>query len=58
MDGAPERWWTAGGERTIDGRLPEGCAERHADADLLGSLGDGVRDYAVDAEGCEEESEE
>ena len=30
-----------------------GCAEGHADADLLRALGDGVGDDAVDAEGGE-----
>ena len=34
-----------------------GCAEGHADADLLGVLGDGVGDDAVDAERGEQQAE-
>ena len=34
-----------------------GCAEGHADADLLRALGDGVGDDAIDAEGGEQSAE-
>ena len=37
--------------------LREGSAERHADSDLLGALGDGVGDDAVDSERGEDETE-
>ena len=39
----------------LDGAL--GGAERHADSDLLGALGDGVGDDAVDSKRGEDETE-
>ena len=44
-------------ERTLRWTFACGCAERHADADLLGALGDGVGDDAIDAEGGKQSAE-
>jgi len=35
-----------------------GCAEGHADTDLLGPAGDGIGDDSVDTEGGEQEAED
>ena len=64
---SPGRLWRADGDADEgeSGGLDDdaeldacaGCAERHADADLLGALRDGVGDDAVDAERGEDEAE-